>query len=207
MKKDKNKGKKTLATVGVVVAGLTPGIIAASAAGTALQAPNASITAAEVVAIGGSTYDYDELYDMQVRADGPKQAKKKKEQRQQATRYGVPRPSGTFPSKPSPPPKPDPTIVVVTMPNSETVEMTCLEYLMEYSAQLIAADARGILISPDSDLSHELGMNEDQLKALKAEIEDCFGVEVSYNRFFLKGQLNTLRLISEYIYKLKTVWY
>ena len=207
MKKDKNKGKKTLATVGVVVAGLTPGIIAASAAGTALQAPNAAITAAEVVAIGGSTYDYDELYDMQVRADGPKQAKKKKEQRQQATRYGVPRPSGTFPSKPSPPPKPDPTIVVVTMPNSETVEMTCLEYLMEYSAQLIAADARGILISPDSDLSHELGMNEDQLKALKAEIEDCFGVEVSYNRFFLKGQLNTLRLISEYIYKLKTVWY
>ena len=207
MKKDKNKGKKTLATVGVVVAGLTPGIIAASAAGTALQAPNAAITAAEVVAIGGSTYDYDELYDMQVRADGPKQAKKKKEQRQQATRYGVPRPSGTFPSKPSPPPKPDPTIVVVTMPNSETVEMTCLEYLMEYSAQLIAADARGILISPDSDLSHELGINEDQLKALKAEIEDCFGVEVSYNRFFLKGQLNTLRLISEYIYKLKTVWY
>ena len=207
MKKDKNKGKKTLATLGAVVAGLTPGIIAASAAGTALQAPNASITAAEVVAIGGNTYDYDELYDMQVRADGPKQAKKKKEQRQQATRYGVPRPSGTFPSKPSPPPKPDPTIVVVAMPNSETVEMTCLEYLMEYSAQLIAADARGILISPDSDLSHELGMNEDQLKALKAEIEDCFGVEVSYNRFFLKGQLNTLRLISEYIYKLKTVWY
>lgn len=207
MKKDKNKGKKTLATVGVVVAGLTPGIIAASAAGTALQAPNAAITAAEVVAIGGNTYDYDELYDMQVRADGPKQAKKKKEQRQQATRYGVPRPSGTFPSKPSPPPKPDPTIVVVTMPNSETVEMTCLEYLMEYSAQLIDADFRGIMISPDSDLSRELGMNEDQLKALKAEIEDCFCVEVSYNRFFLKGQLNTLRLISEYIYKLKTVWY
>lgn len=208
MKKDKNKGKKTIAAVGaVVVAGLTPGIIAASAAGTALQAPNATVTAAEVVAIGGNTYDYDELYDMQQRADGPKQAKKKKEQRQQATRYGVPRPSGTFPSKPSPPPKPDPTIVVVTMPNSETVEMTCLEYLMEYSAQLIAADARGIMITPDSDLSHELGMNEDQLKALKAEIEDCFGVEVSYNRFFLKGQLNTLRLISEYIYKLKTVWY
>lgn len=208
MKKDKNKGKKTIAAVGaVVVAGLTPGIIAASAAGTALQAPNATVTAAEVVAISGNTYDYDELYDMQQRADGPKQAKKKKEQRQQATRYGVPRPSGTFPSKPSPPPKPDPTIVVVTMPNSETVEMTCLEYLMEYSAQLIAADARGIMITPDSDLSHELGMNEDQLKALKAEIEDCFGVEVSYNRFFLKGQLNTLRLISEYIYKLKTVWY
>ena len=208
MKKDKNKGKKTIAAVGaMVVAGLTPGIIAASAAGTALQAPNATVTAAEVVAIGGNTYDYDELYDMQQRADGPKQAKKKKEQRQQATRYGVPRPSGTFPSKPSPPPKPDPTIVVVTMPNSETVEMTCLEYLMEYSAQLIAADARGIMITPDSDLSHELGMNEDQLKALKAEIEDCFGVEVSYNRFFLKGQLNTLRLISEYIYKLKTVWY
>ena len=93
MKKDKNKGKKTIAAVGaVVVAGLTPGIIAASAAGTALQAPNATVTAAEVVAIGGNTYDYDELYDMQQRADGPKQAKKKKEQRQQATRYGVPRP-------------------------------------------------------------------------------------------------------------------
>ena len=78
---------------------------------------------------------------------------------------------------------------------------------MQYSAQLIGADFRGIMISPDSDLTRELGMNEGQLKALKAEIEDRFGVEVPYSRFFLKGQLNTLRLISEYIYKLKTVWY
>lgn len=207
MKKDKNKGRKALTAMGAVVAGLTPGIIAATPLCAPGQNPNAAITAAEVVAIGGNTYDYDELYDMQQRADGPKQAKKKKEQRQQAMRYGVPRPSGTFPSKPSPPSKPDPTIVIVTMPNFETVEMTCLEYLMQYSAQLIGADFRGIMISPDSDLTRELGMNEGQLKALKAEIEDRFGVEVPYSRFFLKGQLNTLRLISEYIYKLKTVWY
>ena len=49
-------------------------------------------------------------------------------------------------------------------------------------------------------------MDEDQLKELKAEIEDLFGVEISHHRFRLKGQLNTLRLISDYIYKLKTVW-
>lgn len=84
--------------------------------------------------------------------------------------------------------------------------MSCLEYLMEYTAQMIDADNRGILISPDSDLTHELGMDEDQLKELKAEIENLFGVEISHHRFRLKGQLNTLRLISDYIYKLKTVW-
>ncbi len=49
-------------------------------------------------------------------------------------------------------------------------------------------------------------MSEDQLKALKAEIQDYYGVEVSHHRFRLVGQLNTLRLISEYIYKLKNVW-
>ena len=66
MKKEKNKGKKTLAAVGAVVAaGLTPGIIAASAAGLPIQGSNAGITAADVVAIDGTTYSFDELYAMQ----------------------------------------------------------------------------------------------------------------------------------------------
>ncbi len=66
MKKDKNKGKKTLAAVGALVAaGLTPGIIAASAAGLPIQGSNAGITAADVVAIDGTTYSFDELYTMQ----------------------------------------------------------------------------------------------------------------------------------------------
>ena len=84
--------------------------------------------------------------------------------------------------------------------------MSCLEYLMEYTAQLIDADNRGILFSPDSDLTQEIGMDEEQLKELKAEIEDCFGVEVSHHRFRLKGQLNTLRLISDYIIKIRALW-
>ncbi len=59
MMKDKNKGKKTLAAVGAVVAaGLTPGIIAASP----IQGCNAAVTAADVVAIDGTTYSFDELY-------------------------------------------------------------------------------------------------------------------------------------------------
>lgn len=63
--KEKNKGKKKLAAVGAVVAaGLTPGIIAASATGSAMP-PNAGITAADVVAIDGTTYSFDELYAMQ----------------------------------------------------------------------------------------------------------------------------------------------
>lgn len=66
MKKDNNKGKKTLAAVGAVVAaGLTPGFIAASAAGSPIQGSNAEITAADVVAIAGTTYGFDELYAMQ----------------------------------------------------------------------------------------------------------------------------------------------
>ena len=48
----RNEGKKTLAAMGAVVAaGLTPGFVAASAAGAALQAPNAPFSAADVVAI------------------------------------------------------------------------------------------------------------------------------------------------------------
>ena len=66
MKKDKTKGNKTLAAVGAVVAaGLTPGFIAASAAGSPIQGSNAEITAADVVAIAGTTYGFDELYAMQ----------------------------------------------------------------------------------------------------------------------------------------------
>ncbi len=65
MKKN-NKGKKTLAAVGAVVAaGLTPGFVAASAAGLSNQGSNAGITAADVVAIDGATYSFDELYAMQ----------------------------------------------------------------------------------------------------------------------------------------------
>ena len=66
MKKDKNKGKKSLAAVSAVVAaGLTPGIVVASAAGLPIQGTNAEITAADVVAIDGTTYSFDELYAMQ----------------------------------------------------------------------------------------------------------------------------------------------
>lgn len=60
--KKKNKGKKALTAVGAVVAaGLTPGIIAASPH----QGSNVGITAADVVAIDGTTYGFDELYAMQ----------------------------------------------------------------------------------------------------------------------------------------------
>ena len=66
MMKKNNKGKKTLAAVGAVVAaGLTPGFVAASAAGLSNQGSNAGITAADVVAIDGTTYSFDELYAMQ----------------------------------------------------------------------------------------------------------------------------------------------
>ncbi len=62
MKEKKNKGKKSLAAMGAVVAaGLTPGIMAASPS----QGSNAAVTAADVVAIDGTTYSFDELYAMQ----------------------------------------------------------------------------------------------------------------------------------------------
>ena len=64
--KKKNKGKKALTAVGAVVAaGLTPGFITASAAGASIQGPSAETTAAEVVAIDGQAYSFDELYAMQ----------------------------------------------------------------------------------------------------------------------------------------------
>ena len=65
MMKEKNKVKKTLAVVSaVVVAGLTPCIVAASAAVLPIQGSNVEITAADVVAIAGTTYSFDELYAM-----------------------------------------------------------------------------------------------------------------------------------------------
>ena len=79
---------------------------------------------------------------------------------------------------------------------------------MVYCIQLVDADpyTEGAFFSLDSDLTSEIGLSEDQLKELKQFIEDHYGVEVSYHRFRLVGQLNTLRLISEYIYKIKTLW-
>ena len=71
---------------------------------------------------------------------------------------------------------------------------------------MIDADYEGILISPDSDLTTDLGMTSEELKELQAEIKRRYDIELSYHRFYLKGQLNTLRLITEYIVKLKTVW-
>ena len=62
----KKKGKKALTAVGAVVAaGLTPGIIAATPGYLPDQGFNAAITAADVVAIDGQTYDFDELYAKQ----------------------------------------------------------------------------------------------------------------------------------------------
>ena len=60
--KKKNIGKKKLTAMGAVVAaGLTPGIMAASAN----QGSNAGMTAADVVAIDGTAYSFDELLAMQ----------------------------------------------------------------------------------------------------------------------------------------------
>ena len=192
-KKNKSKREKTLTAVGAVVAaGLTPGIIAAT---PVQEDPNAAVTAAEVVAIDGQTFGFDELYAMQQEAN-------RESEPQVATRYGVPpyqqsRLYGVpHPHVPTPPQPKQPEIMM------DTVQ----RYLIYYCAQLIDADNKGILISLDSDLTRELEMNADQLKELAAEIKERYGVEVSYHRFKLVGQLNTLRLISEYICRLKTVW-
>jgi len=185
----KIKGKKTLTAVGAVVAaGLAPGLMAASPVNTPIQ----SLTAAEVVAIDGNTYSFDELFAMQQPDATPQR------QRQHATRYGVPRPTTMY-GVPRPP-RPQPQEQQVNTMLLDTIQ----EQLMEYCAQLIDADNRGIVILLDSDLSHELGLTQDDLKEMAAEIKRYYGVEVSYHRFYLKGQLNTLRLVSEYIYKLKT---
>lgn len=205
MKKDKNKGKKTLAAVGAVVAaGLTPGAIVASAAGMPPQSPNVEITAAQVVSIAGSTYSFDELFAMQERVNGPRQ-----EQPQHASRYGIPRPQTQHQTmygamRPIHPPHPKPPIEIHVSARLDTIQ----KGLIEYCIQLLDADSytRGVDFDLDSDLTREIEMSEEQLKELKAFIEEYYGVEVSHHRFRLQGQLNTLRLISEYIFKLKTVW-
>lgn len=221
MMKKKNKGKKTLAAVGAVVAaGLTPGIIAATPNAMPVQDPNIGLTAAEVVAIAGNTYSFDELYAMQLPAD----ARVQEEAPQVAMRYGVPpkpvkpsqpvakyaapRPPGqheTYYGVPRPHIHPQPPIDVIEV--SAALD-TIQEDLIGLCVELLDADpyTRGYVFSLDSDLTREMEMSEEQLKALKAEIKERYGVEVSYPRFYLLGQLNTLRLVSEYIYKLKTVW-
>ena len=202
-KQQKGKGKKALTAVGAVVAaGLTPGIISA----TPVQAP-AGASAADAVAIDGMTYGFDELYAMQqpdtaeMNVDRPVT----KVEVRNATKYGV-RPSTMPPIQPAthyggPRPK-KPAAPARVAPTLENIQLR----LVAYCADLINADFNGIFITLDSDLTKELGMTEDELKELKALIEERYGVEISYHRFYLKDQLNTLRHISEYIYKLKHVW-
>ncbi|MBR4828809.1 MAG: acyl carrier protein [Muribaculaceae bacterium] len=211
MKKKRNKGKKALTAVGAVVAaGLTPGIIAAGPAGSPVQDPNVGATAAEVVAIHGFTYSFDELFAMQLTSNVRMFDPSSLAQPQSATRYGAP----CKPTQPSthygvqrPHPMPAPDAQELKMMRVEEALDTIQLGLLEFCAELIDADARGIPISVDSDLTSELGMDDYELKALKAEIEEHYGVEVSYHRFKLKGQLNTLRLITDYIVRLKTVWF
>ena len=217
-----NKRKKALTAVGALVAaGLTPGFIAVSATGATLHNPNAEVTAAEAVAIDGQAYSFDELYAMQ-QVDKSQRRRTEPQSRpksQQATRYGVPRPQQA-PNYAAPRPEyppttmygvPRPHVPAVVVEESATIDreeiqMNILTYLMNYCNLLIDADKRGIIITPDSDLTRDLGMTEDDLKQLKAEIEEYYGVEVSHHRFRLKGQLNTLFLVSAYITKLKTIW-
>lgn len=199
MKQENNKGKKALAVVGAVVAaGLTSGIVNASP----VQGSSVGITAADVVAMDGTAYSFDELYAMQQRADGMKQARDRR-QGPQASRYGAPsqhsQPAAKYGS-----PHSQPYVIVTPDMALDTIQ----EGLKDFCAQLLDADpyTKGAVFTLDSDLTRELEMSESQLKELKAFIEEYYGVEVSHHRFRLKGQLNTLRLISEYIYKLKSVW-
>ena len=222
MMKKKNKGKKTLAAVGAVVAaGLTPGIIAATPNAMPVQDPNIGLTAAEVVAIAGNTYSFDELYAMQQPADARVQESaapqvamrygvppKPVKPSQPVAKYAAPRPPGqheTYYGVPRPHIHPQPPIDVIEV--SAALD-TIQEGLIGLCVELLDADpyTRGCVFSLDSDLTREMEMSEEQLKALKTEIKERYGVEVSYPRFYLVGQLNTLRLVSEYIYKLKTVW-
>lgn len=217
MGKKKNKRAKKLTAIGAVVAaGMTPGVI--SGAPLYQPEPNAGITAADMVAIDGSTFSFDELLAIQRPDFGLRFYAASSEMPQVATRYGVPRPqqNATYygvprprpkpkpqlDPQPNPQPNPGPTVQVITPLTMDKIQ----EELIDYCALLIDADSRGIPISLDSDLTRQLELNEDELKALAAEVKEHFGVEVSYHRFKLVGQLNTLRLLSEYIYRIKTVW-
>lgn len=201
MMKDKNIRKKTLTAVGAVVAaGLTPGIIAATPSCLPVQDTYMGITAAEVVVIDGMTYSFDELLAMQRPGNGLEQGEPRPQPLpQHASRYGAPGSSqhATFYGVQHP----SGSVVIVTS-SEETMKKVYLKYLTEYCAQLIDAKARRIRITPDSDLAQDLGMTLEEMKELSAEIKRHYGVETSYFRFRLVGQLNTLRLISDYIYKM-----
>lgn len=279
----KNKGRKTLTALSAVVAaGLTPGVI--SGAPFSQAQPNAGITAADVVAIDGNTFSFDEILAMQ-QGIGRWYAVAPGELPQVAARYGVQRPPQVSTHYGVPHPKK--TVAVTPPALLEEIQESLLQYcdrlidadkrfivisldsdltrdlgmspdelkklaekmessygvekpdcqlfkngplntlrqisqyiydtkkpsaerikwdLMGYCAQLLGFDIRRAPITLDSDLTRDLGMTEDELKALAAEIKDRYGVEVSYNRFRLVGQLNTLRLITEHIYKIKHLW-
>jgi len=199
--KNKNIRKKTLTAVGAVVAaGLTPGIIAATPSCLPVQDTYMGVTAAEVVVIDGMTYSFDELLAMQRPGNGLEQGEPRPQPLpQHASRYGAPGSSqhATYYDVQHP----SGSVVIVTS-SEETMKKVYLKYLTEYCAQLIDAKAKRIRITPDSDLAQDLGMTLEEMKELSAEIKRHYGVETSYFRFRLVGQLNTLRLISDYIYKM-----
>ena len=130
MKTDKNKGKKSLAAMGAVVAaGLTPGIVAATPQCAPTPDPNIEITAAQAVAIGGNTYSFDELYAMQQRDDWQTRPTVS-HQTSGGSRYGVINPQ----QRPLPPQKP--VIIIDAVEGLDTIQVG----LLNYCAQLLDTD-------------------------------------------------------------------
>jgi TonB family protein len=147
-----NKRKRALTTVGAVVAaGLTPGFIAVSATGATLQNPDAGVTAAEVVAIDGIVYGFDEIFAMQPQHIGTKPDEPFREEPQQDERYGVPWPRNSVQTDTIQAPREQTDVVyrsVEQMPQFPGGEAALMKYIqsnINYPPTAACAQGRAIV--------------------------------------------------------------
>ena len=178
--KKKNKGRKSLTAVGAVVAaGLTPGIVTGSPASPA-PGPEVELTAADVVAINGDVFDFDELFAMrQINRDqrnnalvyGPPPSMREKEEkerqealREEARQDSIRRAEKAQARVYGPPPvirkSGYPEIMrQMAADNKEAAINQIQNELVDLVANLLSPDRIPIML--DSDLSRDLNMNPE----------------------------------------------
>ena len=223
-KKKRSKGRKSLAAVSAVVAaGLAPGVASGSPAQQPVG-PDVELTAADIVSINGEVFDFDELFAMhQVNRDqrnppkvyGPPPSAKEKEERarQEAMReqarqdsirrardrqslvYGPPAPVYGPPESFEPNLPEQARLQAISMSKEDAIDniQNELKSLIELTLRVKNKPAS---ISPETDISRDLGLNAEELRELMRDVDFNFGVQITDE---MLQQLNTLPRLAKFI--------
>ncbi|MBR6283829.1 MAG: acyl carrier protein [Muribaculaceae bacterium] len=176
---NKEKGKKSLTAVSAVVAaGLAPGIAAsASASATQPAGTEVEVTAADVVAIDGEVLDFDVLFAATQPAGTDQQPPRRSPDKHKCV-YGPP-PRVVY----GPPPvvrhelSPAQRDSIAKAGDIDAVTRD----IMELCAERIDAADNGIVVTPDSNLISDLGMDSIGVVKFVTDVESLYSVQLPDN--------------------------